>query len=135
MSRRDVALMMDRSNGPYNEGEIAGFPQDVAERLVKAKYAHAPSTGEVRDYERRLRGDREVPAALVPVRFLARWGLHNQGEVAGVPEKVAAALVTDGVAEHLEPPEPTAPAKAKAPAAPVEDKAELAPHVKKALGR
>jgi hypothetical protein len=126
-----VLLIFDQPHGPYNQGDVAGFSPEAAERILglrrlspadgMAPVAHRASEAEVQP-----RPPRPVPAKR-RVRFRHPVGPYRVGDIAAFPPEIAekyvagyrhgagsqppvADYVTEEEQRDAEPPAPAQPA-------------------------
>jgi len=90
-----IPVLFLQSVAPYNAGEVAGFPLEVAKSYVKRELAeyYKPDAAE------RPAAVRSV-VTRIPVRFLKSSPPYNAGEVAGFVAKVAEDYIARGIAEQ-----------------------------------
>lgn len=138
-----VSVFFRKPDGAFVPGDIAGFPEPIAKRLMDAGRARRATAA---DHEAIAKKAAEAakPPPLTSVRFLRSQPPYLKGEIAGFKTELAEAYVMGGAAEYTETPaEPQPPPAAPEPApaaskvvdGPPKDKAVLSPEAKKALGR
>lgn len=135
MADEMVTIKFEQPMAPYHAGEIAGFPEEKAARLIGTKLDGKPlarraTEADVRDYHARLSRHAAKPQQPIAVKFLVPMPPYRIGEIAGFPPELAQDYVDRGWAELAY--GTTASKSIDAPAA---DKAVLSPQAKKALGR
>ena len=99
-----IAVTFTRHHTPYNAGEIAGFPEDIAHAFVKngvADYVNAddaPKAEQVEPAEEKQQGD----GALSVEELRAELGKKNKSELVGIAKnEFSLELSTDSKKEEL----------------------------------